>query len=66
MFFKPDYHWIKLPIFDEHCSPRHSRGIVQDAPGFFFLGLMFQTALNSSLLGGVAVDAAYLAGKIFR
>ena len=62
--FRPDYHWINLPIFDEHDYPRHSRGIVQDAPGLYFIGLMFQTALSSSLLGGVGSDAAYICGQI--
>ena len=64
--FRPDYHWINLPIFDEHGYPRHSRGIVQDAPGLYFIGLMFQTALSSSLLGGVGRDAAYISEQIVR
>jgi len=62
--FRPDYHWLRLPIFDENGYPRHSRGIVPDAPGLYFIGLMFQTALNSSLLGGVGADAAYIAKKV--
>ena len=62
--FRPDYHWIKLPLFDEHGSPKHTRGVVQDAPGLYFLGLMFQTALSSSLLGGVGTDAAYIIDQI--
>jgi putative flavoprotein involved in K+ transport len=64
--FRPDYSWIALPIFDERGAPRHSRGIVQDAPGLYFIGLMFQQALSSSLLGGVGADAAYIAGRIAR
>lgn len=64
--FRPDYSWIKLPIFDEYGSPRHSRGIVPDAPSLYFLGLIFQTGLSSSLLGGVGADAAYIAGQIFK
>ncbi len=62
--FRPDYHWLHLPIFDERGYPIHSRGIVKDAPGLYFLGLLFQTALNSSLLGGVGADAAYIARQI--
>jgi putative flavoprotein involved in K+ transport len=62
--FRPDYHWIDLPVFEEYGSPRHSRGIVQDMPGLYFLGLPFQTALSSSLLGGVGADAALIAGQI--
>jgi putative flavoprotein involved in K+ transport len=64
--FRPDYGWIDLPIFDEYGFPQHWRGVVQDAPGLYFVGLLFQTALNSSLLGGVGADAAYIAGQIAR
>ena len=49
--FRPDYDWIKLPIFDEHGYPRHDRGIVADQPGLCFIGLPFQSAFNSTLLG---------------
>jgi putative flavoprotein involved in K+ transport len=62
--FRPDYRWLNLPIFDEHGYPQHTRGVVEDAPGLYFIGLMFQTALNSSLLGGVGTDAAYIAAQV--
>lgn len=64
--FRPDYRWLDLPIFDERGYPRHERGVVRDAPGLYFLGLMFQRALSSSLLGGVGVDAAYIASQVVR
>jgi putative flavoprotein involved in K+ transport len=62
--FRPDFKWIELPVFDEFGYPLHQRGIVQEAPGLYFVGLPFQTALSSALLGGVGADAAYVAGKI--
>jgi putative flavoprotein involved in K+ transport len=62
--FHPDYRWIDLPIFDEKGYPRHWRGVVKEAPGLYFIGLLFQTALTSPLLGGVGADAAYIAGEI--
>ncbi len=64
--FQPDYSWIKLPILDEYGYPEHSRGIVQNAVGLYFIGLPFQTGLNSSLLGGVGKDAAYIAAQVAR
>jgi putative flavoprotein involved in K+ transport len=64
--FHPDYRWINLPVFDAHGFPRHWRGVLQEAPGLFFLGLIFQTALSSSLLGGVGADAAYIVKQIGR
>jgi putative flavoprotein involved in K+ transport len=62
--FHPDFHWINLPIFDDHGFPRHLRGIVPNAPHLYFVGLPFQTALISSLLGGVGTDAAYIVKQI--
>lgn len=64
--FRPDFKWIDLPVFDEHGYPRHQRGMVSEAPGLYFVGLHFQTALTSGLLGGVGADAAYITGQIAR
>lgn len=62
--FRPDYGWIDLPVFDDDGFPRHQRGIVREAPGLYFVGLPFQTALSSSLLGGVGEEAEYIANQI--
>lgn len=62
--FRPDYKWIDLPVFDEHGYPLHRRGIVQEAPGLYFVGLHFQTALSSALLGGVGAEAGYIVKRI--
>ncbi|HEX7394510.1 MAG TPA: NAD(P)-binding domain-containing protein [Anaerolineaceae bacterium] len=64
--FQPDYRWINLPIFDERGYPLHSRGVAKGAPGLFFIGLLFQTGLSSSLLGGVGKDAKYIAAQVSR
>jgi putative flavoprotein involved in K+ transport len=64
--FKPDYRWIDLPVFESDGLPRHTRGVVSEAPGLFFLGLRFQHRLNSSLIGGVGQDAAYIADLVAR
>jgi putative flavoprotein involved in K+ transport len=62
--FRPDYHWVNLPVFDETGIPRHIRRVVPEAPGLYFLDLHFQTALTSSLLGGVGEDAKNITDKI--
>jgi hypothetical protein len=31
--FRPDYHWVNLPVFDETGRPRHMRRVVPEAPG---------------------------------
>lgn len=58
--FRPDYKWIDLPVFDEHGYPRHQRGVIPAAPGLYFVGLHFQSALSSALLGGVGAEARYI------
>jgi putative flavoprotein involved in K+ transport len=63
--FRPDYRWVDLPVFDETGRPRHERGVVQDAPGLYFVGLHFQTGLTSALLGGVGEDAKYIVSQVF-
>jgi putative flavoprotein involved in K+ transport len=62
--FRPDYHWVNLPIFDETGRPRHLRGVVPEVPGIFFVGLHFQTGLTSSLIGGVGEDAKFITDRI--
>lgn len=62
--FRPDYKWIDLPVFDDHARPLHQRGIVKEAPGLYFVGLPFQTALSSALLGGVGAEAEYIVKQI--
>ena len=58
--FRPDYQWIKLPVFNENGAPNHERGVVSGAKGLYFVGLHFQTALTSALMGGVGKDAEYI------
>jgi putative flavoprotein involved in K+ transport len=62
--FKPSYNWIALPIFDDDGEPIHERGVVATEPGLYFVGLFFQSAAISSLVGGVGKDAAYIAKEI--
>lgn len=64
--YRPDYKWIELPVFDEYGYPRHKRGVVEEAPGMYFVGLPFQTALSSALLGGVSADAEFITSQIAR
>ena len=61
--FTPDYSWIELPVFDERGAPRHRRGVVDGAPGLYFVGLRFQHTMTSALLGGVGRDAEFIAAR---
>lgn len=59
--FRPDFGWIGLPIFDEEGYPVHHRGVVDAAPGLYFLGLPFQRTFASAVVGGVGKDARHVA-----
>jgi FtsP/CotA-like multicopper oxidase with cupredoxin domain len=60
---RPDYSWIKLPVFDDGGRPRHQRGVT-DVPGLYFLGLTWQHTRGSALIGWVRDDAEFIAERI--
>ncbi len=62
--FKPDFGWIELPVIGEDGYPFHYRGVVESAPGLYFLGLPFQHTFASAVIGGVGKDARYIAEHI--
>src|SRR5215213_10113416 len=62
--FRLDFGWIELPIFDDGGYPMHHRGVVDVAPGLYFLGLPFQYTPTSEHVGGVGKDAQYISGHI--
>src|SRR5262249_62291303 len=48
--YRPDYSWIKLPVFDERGRLRHRRGVT-DVPGPFFVGLSWPHTRGSARIG---------------
>jgi putative flavoprotein involved in K+ transport len=64
--FRANFSWIKLPIFETDGYPRHLSGVVDAAPGLYFLGLPFLHTLQSSLIGGSGDDARYIASHLAR
>ncbi|HET7553852.1 MAG TPA: NAD(P)-binding domain-containing protein [Gemmatimonadaceae bacterium] len=62
--YEPDYRWMELPVLGESGWPRQSAGVAPDSPGLYFVGLRFQRALTSALLGGVGEDAAFIADQV--
>jgi len=58
--YHPAFSWIDLPIFEKDGRPRHRSGIVDDAPGLYFLGLHFLHSLSSGMIHGVGRDARRL------
>jgi putative flavoprotein involved in K+ transport len=62
--YRPSFSWIDLPVFDRAGFPRHVRGVVDEAPGLFFMGLIFQYSLSSQLLMGAARDSEFVADAL--
>ena len=62
--FCGDYSWIEGLACDNDGRPDQDHGVAHDAPGLYFVGLRFQRAFASQLIGGVGRDAAYIAQKI--
>lgn len=69
--YRPDYPLLaplaepSRRLFDERGRPHHHQGLTA-LPGLCFLGLPWQRHIDSSLLGGVGRDAAFLARCLAR
>lgn len=62
--FEPETGWIDVPgALTERGSPRHERG-ASPVPGLHWMGLPWQTRVNSSLVDGVDRDARLTAWRI--
>ncbi|HJV98706.1 MAG TPA: portal protein, partial [Arthrobacter sp.] len=58
--FLPDFGWIEGLPTDDDGWPATSRGVVPELPGLYFVGMPFQYALTSGIVGGVGRDAEYV------
>ncbi len=55
--FQPDYGWLRVPgAVDEHGRPAHNAGR-SPVPRLHWVGLPWQTRLNSGIIDGVDRDA---------
>ncbi len=64
--YRPDFGWVPGLPHDTAGWPVHERGVVSAIPGLFFLGLPFQYALTSALIGGAGRDARHLADQMTK
>jgi putative flavoprotein involved in K+ transport len=63
---KHDYSWVDLPLPIEDGWPVEYRGVVEELPGLYFLGLAFQYSFSSGEMSGVGRDAAFIADRIVQ
>ncbi len=59
-----DFSWLKAGTYDNQGRPNHHRGVSNDEPGLYFLGLAWLSRRASPFIWGVWHDADYLAGHI--
>ena len=64
--FDPGFSWIDLPVFDAARAPIHRRGIVDNMPGLYFIGLNFLYSMSSTMIHAAARDAEYVATALIR
>jgi putative flavoprotein involved in K+ transport len=63
--YRPDYAWVKLPVFDDMGFPVQQDGAAQ-VSGLYFAGVHWMRKLKSAILYGVAEDAELVAQHIIE
>jgi putative flavoprotein involved in K+ transport len=63
--FRPDHSWIDVPHdVGEDGYPVQYRGVVDSAPGLYFVGMLFLHSFTSMLIAGAGRDAERVAKHI--
>jgi putative flavoprotein involved in K+ transport len=63
--FRRDFSWIQVPFeVGEDGYPVQYRGVVNSAPGLYFVGLLFLHSFTSMLIAGTGRDAERVAKHI--
>jgi putative flavoprotein involved in K+ transport len=63
--FRPDYHWLDLPVLDRKGRLRHDGGIV-DAPRMYAIGLPVLRRRKSTFIHGAEDDARDIVEHLAR
>jgi putative flavoprotein involved in K+ transport len=62
--FRQDWSFIHPSPTGEDGWPRDDGGVMEDMPGLYFMGLLFQRGFYSMLVGGAGRDARHIARHI--
>ncbi|MFG1609768.1 NAD(P)-binding domain-containing protein [Actinoplanes sp. NPDC049265] len=57
--YRPDYHWLDVPVVDEKGRLRHEGGVLEP-PGLYALGLPMLRRRRSSFINGIEDDARFV------
>jgi putative flavoprotein involved in K+ transport len=61
--YRPDYGWVKSPVFDAMGFPVQVDGCTT-VPGLYFMGVHWMRKGKSSILYGVGEDAEVVARQL--
>ena len=61
--YRPDYGWVKFPVFDDMGFPVQQDGRTA-VPGLYFVGVHWMRKLKSTILYGVGEDAEIVARQV--
>jgi putative flavoprotein involved in K+ transport len=61
--YRPDYGWVKFPVFDDLGFPIQTDGRTT-VPGLYFMGVHFMRNNSSTILYGVGEDAEIVARQV--
>jgi putative flavoprotein involved in K+ transport len=61
--YRPDYGWVKFPVFDDMGFPVQTDGRTA-VPGLYFMGVHWMRKAKSSILQGVGEDAEVVARQV--
>jgi putative flavoprotein involved in K+ transport len=61
--YRPDYGWVKFPVFDDMGFPVQADGL-SAVPGLYFMGVLWMRKNKSSILYGAGEDAEVVARQI--
>ncbi|MHB8611008.1 MAG: NAD(P)-binding domain-containing protein [Candidatus Dormibacteraceae bacterium] len=61
--YRPDYGWVKIPVFDDMGFPLQTDGR-SNVPGLYFMGVHWMRKNKSSILYGTGEDAEIVARQI--
>ena len=64
--YRTGFDWIELPVFDDKGVPRTVRGIVDEVPGLYFVGLFFLHSMWSETITGVQPDVTHIVRHLMR
>jgi putative flavoprotein involved in K+ transport len=63
--YRPDYSWLKVPVFSDKGELKHDRGVVH-VPGLYVLGLPYLRRRKSSFIHGAEDDARELGAHLLH